>query len=58
MIRNASKAQAETPIPMPVFAAVERRELPTLLEEEVGAIIGQQDLSFEVETVGTGCLRG
>ena len=39
MIRIASKAQAETPIPIPVFAAVERRELPTLLEEEVDAII-------------------
>jgi hypothetical protein len=46
MIRNASKAQAETPIPMPVFAAVERREPPTLLEDEVGAIIWSARLVF------------
>jgi hypothetical protein len=39
IIRNTSRAQAEMPIPIPVFAAVERRELPPLLEEEAGPII-------------------
>jgi hypothetical protein len=39
IIRNTSKAQAEMPMPIPVFAAVERREPPPLLEEEAGPII-------------------